>query len=224
MLHDWDQDGFGYFCKRCGTRSRLGPGGAVAEELCPEAIAERPFIRTIAPEEATGELASQYEAAMKRAGRVLHLIRLSSLKPGLLRRWVSLYLDLMLGESDLPRIHREAIATVVAKTNGCHYLTEAHGEDLRALAGPELSLAIARDWRTAPVDPAFRAILAYAVKLTLKPQSCSKKDVDELRGHGWSDEAILTAAHVIGFFGHANRVAEGLGVPLEEFMGYPPPG
>lgn len=34
QLHDWDQDGFGYFCKRCFTRSRLGPGGAVADEPC----------------------------------------------------------------------------------------------------------------------------------------------------------------------------------------------
>ena len=39
------------------------------------------YIRTIAPEEATGEIKLQYDAAIKRAGRVYNIVRLSSLNP-----------------------------------------------------------------------------------------------------------------------------------------------
>jgi uncharacterized peroxidase-related enzyme len=77
---------------------------------------------------------------------------------------------------------------------------------------------VKRDWRTAPVDEAFRALLAYAEKLTLTPVACGREDVQLLRSHGWSDEAILTAVSVIGFFNHINRVVDALGVPPEDFM------
>ena len=43
-------------------------------------------------------------------------------------------------------------------------------------------------------------------------------DVEGLRAAGFSDEAISDAAQVIGYFNYINRIAEGLGVDLEEGM------
>jgi alkylhydroperoxidase family enzyme len=84
-------------------------------------VKDGPYIRWINPDEATGDLADQYEAAVRRAGRVFHVVRIHSLKPSYLRRWVTLYIELMMSPSDLPRPHREAIATVVSAANGCFY-------------------------------------------------------------------------------------------------------
>jgi alkylhydroperoxidase family enzyme len=42
--------------------------------------------------------------------------------------------------------------------------------------------------------------------------------VEGLRAAGFSDEAISDAAQVIGYFNYINRIAEGLGVDLEEGM------
>ena len=39
------------------------------------------YIRTIPPEEATEELKEEYEAAVRRAGRVFNIVRLQSLNP-----------------------------------------------------------------------------------------------------------------------------------------------
>ena len=43
-------------------------------------------------------------------------------------------------------------------------------------------------------------------------------DLDTLRAHGLDDRAIHDAVQVIGYFNYINRVAESLGVELEDFI------
>jgi alkylhydroperoxidase family enzyme len=60
-------------------------------------------------------------------------------------------------------------------------------------------------------------MLAYAEKLTLTPWQMAKYDVVALQAAGFSDSAILDINQVTGYFAYVNRLADGLGVPLEEF-------
>ena len=46
----------------------------------------------------------------------------------------------------------------------------------------------------------------------------SPGDLDLLRGQGFSDPAIHDAVQVISYFNYINRVADALGVDLEEWM------
>lgn len=80
-----------------------------------------PYIRTIAPEEATGEIKQQYDAAIKRAGRVYNIVRLSSLNPRALDSSLRLYIALMLGPGPLDRATREMLATVSSRALDCFY-------------------------------------------------------------------------------------------------------
>ena len=80
-----------------------------------------PYIRTVAPAEAQGALAREYEAAQRRAGYVAHILRLQSLNPAVLHAGVQLYLAIMHGPSALTRAQRELIATAVSAVNGCFY-------------------------------------------------------------------------------------------------------
>ncbi|MFQ5536510.1 MAG: carboxymuconolactone decarboxylase family protein [Gemmatimonadota bacterium] len=77
---------------------------------------------------------------------------------------------------------------------------------------------MARDWRTAPLSEADRALCAYAEKLTLCKKEVSPADLDELRRHGFDDAAIHDATQVIAYFNYINRVADALGVEPEEFI------
>jgi uncharacterized peroxidase-related enzyme len=79
------------------------------------------WIRTVPEEEATGGLKQQYDAAVKRAGRVFNIVKISSLKPEILRTFIQLYIQLMNGPSGLSRAQREMIAVVVSVLNKCHY-------------------------------------------------------------------------------------------------------
>ncbi len=78
-------------------------------------------LRLIEPEDASGLLAEEYEAAVKRAGKVFNVVRSMSLRPGALRRSMALYVFLMKGPSELTRQERELLATVVSAANECYY-------------------------------------------------------------------------------------------------------
>jgi uncharacterized peroxidase-related enzyme len=95
----------------------------------------------------------------------------------------------------------------------------AHAEDLRATSGDdELAKAILNDYRASTLDAAHMALCAWAEKLTLTPAHCTSDDIEGLKAQGWSEEQIVSAAQIIGFFNHLNRLADGLGIDLEPEM------
>ncbi len=60
-------------------------------------------------------------------------------------------------------------------------------------------------------------MLDYAAKLTDRPPDMIAEDVQRLREAGFSDRAILDINQIVAYFAYVNRVADGLGVELEDF-------
>jgi uncharacterized peroxidase-related enzyme len=79
------------------------------------------WIKTIQPDEATGQLKIEYDKAIRRAGRVYNILKVQSLNPKSLRASMHLYLATMYGRSGLSRAEREMLATVVSWANRCFY-------------------------------------------------------------------------------------------------------
>ena len=75
---------------------------------------------------------------------------------------------------------------------------------------------LADDVAAAEVSDADRAMLDYAVVLTEQPASISEDHIKRLRSVGFDDLAIHDLASVVGYFAFVNRIADGLGVELEE--------
>lgn len=74
------------------------------------------------------------------------------------------------------------------------------------------------DWRTAGLDETTKALLEYAEKLTDEPASVGAKDIATLRQNGFDDAAISSCVQVVAYFNYINRVAEGLGAPVEDWL------
>lgn len=68
--------------------------------------------------------------------------------------------------------------------------------------------AVLADWRTAPVSEGMRATLGLLWKLTLDPDALGPADLDAVRVHGVSDEAIEDAAFVCALFNIYVRLAD----------------
>ena len=80
-----------------------------------------PWIKQIPIAEATGMLKRQFDAAIKRAGRVWHIVHIQSINPRAMRDGIKFYSTVMKGESPLSCRQREMIATVVSKELDCFY-------------------------------------------------------------------------------------------------------
>lgn len=59
-------------------------------------------------------------------------------------------------------------------------------------------------------------MLDYVEKLTLRPQSVTAADVETLRATGFADVDVLEIVEVTAYYAYANRVADGLGITLED--------
>jgi uncharacterized peroxidase-related enzyme len=77
--------------------------------------------------------------------------------------------------------------------------------------------AIVVDYRNAPISRTELALLEFAEKLAREPSSCIEHDMRLLRQAGWSDRAILDVTLITAYFSFVNRIADGLGVELEQW-------
>jgi alkylhydroperoxidase family enzyme len=60
-------------------------------------------------------------------------------------------------------------------------------------------------------------MLKYASKLTSEPWAMEEGDVIALRNYGFSDAAILDICQVTAYYAYVNRIADGLGVEMEDY-------
>jgi len=77
---------------------------------------------------------------------------------------------------------------------------------------------IETDWRSAGLSEKRRAMLDYVEKLTRRPGEVSEPDVEAMRNVGFDDRDILDICEVAAYYAYVNRIADGLGVPLESWI------
>jgi uncharacterized protein YciW len=59
-------------------------------------------------------------------------------------------------------------------------------------------------------------MLDFVERLAATPPPKDPEAIEKLRRHGWSDAAILDIVQVAAYYAYVNRIAEGLGVELED--------
>ena len=80
------------------------------------------WIRTLDLDEAEGPLRAQYDAALRRAGKIFGIVRIQSLDAHILRGSMALYMATTTDpRSCLPRWFRELVGVTVSRLNHCFY-------------------------------------------------------------------------------------------------------
>lgn len=75
--------------------------------------------------------------------------------------------------------------------------------------------AIVTDFRRAGLSPAEVAMMAYAQKIVRDATSVTQRDIDELRGHGFSDAEILDITLVATARAFFSKTVDALGAEPE---------
>ena len=89
---------------------------------------------------------------------------------------------------------------------------------IRAGGTVELAQQLKTNYRAADLQPKEMAMLEFAELLTVQPSAVVEQDIENLRGHGWSDEDIVDIVHQTCLFNYMTRLADGLGVELDATM------
>lgn len=91
-----------------------------------------------------------------------------------------------------------------------------HGYALARESGDASLPEAVASGRLEELDARTEALCRYALKLTLRPSDMTEADLEPMRRVGLDDRAIVDANQVIAYYNYVNRVADGLGVELEE--------
>ena len=80
-----------------------------------------PHVHVFEYHETEGVARREYDAAMRRAGRIWNIVSIQSQLPEVMRASMRLYQEIMFGPSPLSRAQREMIAVITSRHNDCHY-------------------------------------------------------------------------------------------------------
>ncbi len=154
------------------------------------------------------DLRTRIKPIADKSGFVPNVFVAMAHRPDELRAFLDYHDALMERDSGLSKAEREMIVVATSAANECLYCIVAHGAILRIRAKDnEIADRVAANWRTAPVHPHQKAMLAFAVKLARTPEEVGESDLDDLRSHGYSDEDIWDIGAVTALFALSNRIA-----------------
>ncbi len=71
---------------------------------------------------------------------------------------------------------------------------------------------------TSELSDSRKMMLTFSVKLTNEPKNMEITDIKKLRKVGFSDRDILDIVEVTAYYAYANRLADGLGIAIEDWI------
>ncbi len=155
----------------------------------------------------------------EKAGFVPNVFLALAHRPDEWRAFFAYHDALMLKDGGLTKADREMIVVATSGANDCLYCVVAHGAILRIYAkNPLVADQVATNYREADITSRQRAMLAFALKVSLRSSEIVDEDFADLRAHGFSDEDIWDIGAIAAFFALSNRMANMISMrPNDEF-------
>ena len=195
--------------KHASKKAGIAPAKTSGAKAAPVVADDVPIIALDLPQgQLSPEMSAYFQKCQDKLGFIPNVLAAYAFDNAKLEAFAAMYNDLMLAPSGLSKLEREMIAVAVSSQNRCYYCLTAHGAAVRQYSGnPVLGEQIVMNYRAARLDPRQRAMLDFAVKLTVTPAEIEDADREALRRAGFSERDIWDIAAITGFFNMSNRVA-----------------
>ena len=158
-------------------------------------------------------------AVQEKSGFVPNVFLVLAHRPEEFRAFFAYHDALMEKDGGLTKAEREMIVVATSSANQCQYCVVAHGAILRIRAkNPLLADQVAINYRKADISERQKAMLEFALKVSLSAHAVAEADFAELRTHGFADDDIWDIAAIASFFALSNRMANVTNMrPNDEF-------
>ncbi|MFL5441456.1 MAG: peroxidase-related enzyme [Myxococcales bacterium] len=170
-------------------------------------------------EELPDDVRARILAVEEKAGFIPNVFLVLAHRPAEFRAFFDYHDALLLKEGGLTKGEKEMIVVATSAAASCHYCVVAHGALVRIYEKkPLLADQVAINYRKADITPRQRAILDFALKVSLRSAELEDADYARLREHGLLDEDGWDIAAIAAFFAMSNRLANATGMrPNDEF-------
>lgn len=148
------------------------------------------------------------EVVAEKTGFVPNVFLALARRPAEYRAFVAYYEAVMERDGGLTKAEREMIVVATSAAWDCPYCVVSHSALLRIRSkDPLLADYLATDYKRADITPRQRAMLDYAVKLSVRPQEVEAADAERLRAAGFADDDVWDVAAIVALFALSNRLA-----------------
>jgi uncharacterized peroxidase-related enzyme len=152
------------------------------------------IISTVAPQDATGQVAQVYGQIEQAMGRLPNAMRLFSASPDTLTmQWQHIGYYFQHPTLSFPLL--ASIRMLVSQDNDCAYCIDMNEALLIERCGftPEQTAAAKRNPADIPLPEKDKAMLLFALKATRSPKTVTAGDLHALRMLGWNDRDLFDA-------------------------------
>jgi uncharacterized peroxidase-related enzyme len=158
-------------------------------------------------------------AVQEKSGFIPNVFLVLAHRPDEFRAFLAYHDALMEKPGNLTKTEREMIVVATSNVNQCQYCVIAHGAILRVRAkNPLVADQVAINYRKADITPRQKAMIDFAMKVSLAAYSVGEDDFAILSDHGFDQEDMWDIAAISSFFGMSNRLANVTSMrPNEEF-------
>ena len=148
-------------------------------------------------------------AVQEKSGFVPNVFLVLAHRPDEFRAFFAYHDAIMEKEGGLSKGEREMIVVATSGINQCIYCVVAHGAILRIREkNPHLADQIATNYCKADITPRQKAMLDFAVKVSIESSDLNESDFEEMHQHGFSDDDIWDTGAISAFFSLSNRMAD----------------
>jgi 4-carboxymuconolactone decarboxylase len=147
-------------------------------------------------------------AVQEKSGFIPNVFLVLAHRPEEFRAFFAYHDALMEKPGNLTKAEREMIVVATSNLNQCQYCVIAHGAILRIRAkDPLIADQVAVNYRKADITDRQKAMLDFAIRISVEAHKVSESDFAALRSHGFTEEDIWDIAAISAFFGLSNRLA-----------------
>ncbi|NHA01274.1 alkylhydroperoxidase [Nocardioides sp. W3-2-3] len=150
-------------------------------------------LRALTPETAVGASRDMLGDLVERHGQVGPMVRTMAHSPAVLGGY--LQLSRAMKRAKLDRRISELVSIALQVRQGCELCLEAHETAARSLGVTEAEIEAAR--RGSSAEPRVAAMIAVALMVYQEPTQITAEQVQELRGHGYSDREIADIVGIV---------------------------
>jgi len=153
-----------------------------------------PRIKSVEPNEATGEVGEIYQSLEKQFGKVFNQFKAMGASPVALKAYVTLQ-DLI-SEGSLSPVEQETVRLITSQYNSCKYCTAAHTKVLEMHKLDEEETINIRQGTSAEEKRA--ALVAFTHTLLMKKGFASDDELKSFYDAGYTNDDIGVVITIIG--------------------------
>ncbi len=154
---------------------------------------------------------------LEKTGTLGEIFKLLALDENIYNATDTMVQNYLLKKTHLPYYIKEGIALLISKENSCKMCVDVHKNIAKMLGLSDKQIEeILQGIEAISADEKTKKLLEFCIRASKKDNyKMTQADIDAIKAYGWSDEEILEAVAITGYFNYINTLSNVFGLGKE---------